>query len=96
MQQGADKETVLRETECTAALWDINLQINRGEIFVIIGLSGCGKSTLLRCLNRLQEPTSGEIFFEDKDILKFNSSQLRQFRRSKLAMVFQSFGFQGW
>ena len=92
LQQGADKETVLRETECTAALWDINLQINRGEIFVIIGLSGCGKSTLLRCLNRLQEPTSGEIFFEDKDILKFNSSQLRQFRRSKLAMVFQSFG----
>lgn len=92
LQQGTDKETVLRETECTAALWDINLEISRGEIFVIIGLSGCGKSTLLRCLNRLQEPTSGAIFFDDENILGFNSQQLRQFRRAKLAMVFQSFG----
>ncbi len=92
LQAGADKDRVFKETGCVAALWDVNLEIKRGEIFVIIGLSGCGKSTLLRCLNRLQEPTSGEIFFEDKDILKFDSGQLRQFRRSKLAMVFQSFG----
>lgn len=92
LQQGADKETVLKITGCTAALWDINLEINRGEIFVIIGLSGCGKSTLLRCLNRLQEPTSGEIFYADNNILKFTNKQLRRFRRSQLSMVFQSFG----
>lgn len=92
LQQGADKETVLKNTGCTSALWDINLEIKRGEIFVIIGLSGCGKSTLLRCLNRLNEPTSGEILYEDEDILKFDSKRLRQFRRSKWAMVFQSFG----
>ena len=92
LKEGATKEQVLAQTGCTAALYDINLEINRGEMFVIIGLSGCGKSTLLRCLNRLNEPSEGEIFFNDEDILKFSDGRLREFRRSKIAMVFQSFG----
>lgn len=95
LAKGVEKSQVFAETGCIAALWDVNLEIEQGEIFVIIGLSGCGKSSLLRCLNRLNEPTDGEIFFEDSDILKFSGRQLQQFRRSKITMVFQHFGLLG-
>jgi len=63
MKKGADKETVYKKTGVTVALWDVSLEIERGKIFVIIGLSGSGKSTLIRCLNLLNKPTSGKIYF---------------------------------
>ena len=92
MQDGADKEEVYKKTGCTVGLWDINLEIPRGKIFVIIGLSGSGKSTLVRCFNRLNTPSSGRILFEGRDLAEMNQRELLEYRRSKISMVFQSFG----
>jgi glycine betaine/proline transport system ATP-binding protein len=92
MRNGLDKETVLEKTGATVALWDVNLKIKRGEIFVVIGLSGSGKSTVVRCLNRLIRPSSGSILFDDVDIMKFSTKELLEYRRTKMSMVFQSFG----
>lgn len=92
LAQGADKETVRKKTGVTAALWDVNLSIPQGKVFVIIGLSGSGKSTLVRMINRLVEPTSGTILFQGKDIGELDGRGLRELRRSKVSMVFQSFG----
>ncbi len=92
MRDGADKEAVYKKTGATVALWDVNLKIRRGKIFVVIGLSGSGKSTLVRCLNRLNRPTAGSVLFEGRDIMKLSSRELLDVRRSKMSMVFQSFG----
>ncbi len=92
LESGADKDSVYRKTGVTAALSDINLDIKRGEIFVVIGLSGSGKSTLLRCLNRLHRPTSGSISFEGAELGNMKKPELLTLRRNKISMVFQSFG----
>lgn len=92
LESGADKDSVYRKTGVTAALSDINLDIKRGEIFVVIGLSGSGKSTLLRCLNRLHRPTSGSINFEGAELGNMKKPELLALRRNKISMVFQSFG----
>lgn len=72
------------------ALKNINLEINSGEIFGIIGLSGAGKSTLIRCLNRLEEPTEGKISIDDIEITNLNKKDLRNIR-SEIGMIFQHF-----
>ncbi|WP_352417765.1 methionine ABC transporter ATP-binding protein [Proteiniborus sp.] len=72
------------------ALKNINLQINKGEIFGIIGLSGAGKSTLIRTINRLEEPTEGSIIIEGKDITKLDKTDLRNTRK-EIGMIFQHF-----
>lgn len=92
LSKGAGKDEVLRKTGVTTALYDINLRIPRGEIFVIIGLSGSGKSTMVRCFNRLNRPTTGSILFDGVDLTKMSKQALREFRRYKVSMVFQSFG----
>lgn len=89
---GKDKDAIYKQTGVTVALWDVNLEIKRGEIFVIIGLSGSGKSTLVRCFNMLNKPTSGNIFYEGEDIGKFGKEKLNDYRRNKISMVFQQFG----
>ena len=73
------------------AVRDASLEVNAGEILVIMGLSGSGKSTLLRCLARLIEPTAGAIVFEGQDLLKATNRELTQLRRHKMGMVFQHF-----
>ena len=92
LSKGAGKDSVLRKTGVTTALYDINLNIPRNEIFTIIGLSGSGKSTLVRCFNRLNRPSSGSILFDGVDLMKMSKHELLEFRRHKAAMVFQSFG----
>ncbi|WP_312643081.1 glycine betaine/L-proline ABC transporter ATP-binding protein [Hydrogenoanaerobacterium sp.] len=92
MKNGSDKETVYKQTGVTVALWDVSFNVKRGEVFVIIGLSGSGKSTVVRTLNMLHKPTSGQVIFEDSAIDKFNKKDLREYRRDKISMVFQSFG----
>lgn len=92
LSNGAGKDEVLRKTGVTTALYDINLRIPRGGIFVIIGLSGSGKSTMVRCFNRLNRPTAGSILFDGADLTKMSKKELREFRRYKVSMVFQSFG----
>ena len=89
-QQG--KEQVLAQTGCVVGVNDLSLSIGTGEIFVIMGLSGSGKSTLVRHFNRLIDPTSGAILVDGEDILQLDMEALRQFRRHKISMVFQSFG----
>ena len=73
-------------------LRNISFQVDAGQIFVVMGLSGSGKSTLVRCLTRLMEATSGQIRFDGEDICTYSPAQLMQFRRTKVAMVFQHFG----
>ncbi|MEE1924200.1 glycine betaine/L-proline ABC transporter ATP-binding protein [Pseudomonas sp. 148P] len=86
------KEQVLARTGCVVGVNDLSLSIGAGEIFVIMGLSGSGKSTLVRHFNRLIDPTSGAILVDGEDILQYDMEALRQFRRRKISMVFQSFG----
>ena len=74
----------------TKALNNVSLTVQNGEFVVVIGLSGSGKSTLLRCINRLIEPTSGQIIFNGVDITAASSTQLRRIRRD-IAMIFQQF-----
>ncbi|HZK21721.1 MAG TPA: glycine betaine/L-proline ABC transporter ATP-binding protein [Oscillospiraceae bacterium] len=91
-KKGADKDEIYKKTGVTIALWDVSLEIEQGEIFVIIGLSGSGKSTLVRCFNRLNKPTKGSVFFQGTKISDFDKKSLREYRRNKIAMVFQHFG----
>ena len=72
------------------AVKDVSLKVNKGDIFGIIGLSGAGKSSLIRLINRLEEPTSGKIFINGKNVLEFNKKQLLE-RRKKIGMIFQHF-----
>lgn len=74
----------------TVALRDVSFTVEDGEFLIIIGLSGSGKSTLLRCINRLVEPTEGQILWNGKDITKANQTELRHFRR-RIGMIFQQF-----
>lgn len=76
--------------EFITALSDINLEIESGEIFGIIGASGAGKSTLVRCLNLLEKPTDGHVYFEDVDLATLNAKQLNKARQS-ISMIFQQF-----
>jgi glycine betaine/proline transport system ATP-binding protein len=91
VEAGMDKARLLEETEHVLGLHGINLEIGAGETFVIMGLSGSGKSTLIRHFNRLIEPTGGRILFDGEDILGYDETRLRAFRRRKVAMVFQRF-----
>lgn len=91
VRQGVDKEQLLSEHNHILGLHDINLSLENKNIEVIMGLSGSGKSTLIRHINRLIEPTAGSILVDGEDVLKMNERQLRHFRQSKTAMVFQKF-----
>ena len=92
INQGKNKEQVLAQTGCVIGINDLSLSIHAGEIFVIMGLSGSGKSTLVRHLNRLIDPTSGQILVDGENILEYDMPALRHFRRHKVSMVFQNFG----
>ena len=89
---GTTKQEVLEQTGHVIAVKDVSFDIKENEIFVVMGLSGSGKSTLVRCINRLIEPTIGEIFLDGEDLSQMNEKQLRELRRHKLSMVFQYFG----
>ena len=92
VKQGQSKDQILADTGHTVGLKDINLQINKGEIFVIMGLSGSGKSPMIRHFNRLIDPTMGQILDEGVDVMQLSSKELEEFRRHKMSMVFQRFG----
>ncbi|VDC20447.1 quaternary amine ABC transporter ATP-binding protein [Pseudogemmobacter humi] len=91
-RDGADKSAILAKTGCSVGLNDVSLRIPPGRVFVIMGLSGSGKSTLVRHINRLIEPTSGEILVDGRNVLGLSAPELRDFRKSRVSMVFQSFG----
>ena len=89
--QGMGKADIFEKTGQTLGVVNASFEVHEGEIFVIMGLSGSGKSTLVRLLNRLIEPTAGEILIDGRDIAKLDAEQLRQVRRHAMSMVFQSF-----
>jgi glycine betaine/proline transport system ATP-binding protein len=91
-REGSSKSHILAKVGASVGLNDVTLSIRAGQIFVIMGLSGSGKSTLVRHLNRLIEPSAGEIRFDGKNILDLDASTLREFRNRRTSMVFQSFG----
>ena len=74
----------------TQALKNVSFEVKDGEFLAVIGLSGSGKSTLLRCINRLIEPTSGKIFWNDQDVTAASSADMRKIRR-QIGMIFQQF-----
>lgn len=89
-ERGLGKTEVLKEFGCVVGVSDATLQVRRGEIFCIMGLSGSGKSTLIRMLNRLIEPSGGQVFVKGRDIGKLGATELRELRARHIAMVFQS------
>ncbi|HEO3659981.1 TPA: glycine betaine/L-proline ABC transporter ATP-binding protein [Streptococcus agalactiae] len=92
VKQGKSKTEILEKTGATVGVYDASFEIKEGEIFVIMGLSCSGKSTLVRMLNRLIDPSSGNIYLDGKDIAKMNVEDLRNIRRHDINMVFQNFG----
>jgi glycine betaine/proline transport system ATP-binding protein len=90
-RQGIHPREILSRTGQVVAVSDVSFAVGEGEIFTIMGLSGSGKSTLVRCLNRLVEPTAGSIQIDGEQMLKKGPAELRQTRRTKVAMVFQNF-----
>lgn len=91
LEQGIDKDEIFKKTGQTVGVKNASLSIEEGEIFVVMGLSGSGKSTLVRLLNRLIEPTQGQVLIDGHDITEVDDKALRDIRRSKISMVFQSF-----
>ena len=91
LHNNASKEEILNETGSTVAVKSANLTIDKSEVFVVMGLSGSGKSTLIRLINRLIDPTVGDLMIKGKNVAKLSSGELRDFRRENLSMVFQNF-----
>ena len=93
LQEHASKsrDEIQDELGLVVGLRDVSFSVPRGQTFVVMGLSGSGKSTLARCLIRLIEATEGQIHFDGQDICRYSAEDLRQFRRDKIAMVFQNY-----
>ncbi len=91
IEEGRTKEEILAKTGCAVGVSDATFDIYEGETLVVMGLSGSGKSTLLRCINRIHEPTFGQIFVDDEEVTAMDEERLRELRRHKFGMVFQSF-----
>jgi glycine betaine/proline transport system ATP-binding protein len=83
---------LLEKTGCVAAVRDVSFDVPAGEVFVVMGLSGSGKSTLVRMINRIHDPTAGQVLVEGEDIMRLDDERLREIRRRKISMVFQHFG----
>jgi len=91
VKAGLSKEDLLVQHNHVLGLQDINVDMQAGEITVVMGLSGSGKSTLIRHLNRLIEPTAGEILVDGEDVMQLSKDGLRGIRQNKMSMVFQKF-----
>ncbi|WP_434525532.1 glycine betaine/L-proline ABC transporter ATP-binding protein ProV [Photorhabdus asymbiotica] len=91
LNSGLNKDQIFEKTGLVVGIQNANLAIEEGEIFVIMGLSGSGKSTMVRLLNRLIKPTRGQVLVDGEDISEISETALREIRRNKISMVFQSF-----
>lgn len=92
LQEGTPRNLIRERTGCLIAVQDVSLQVQEGELFVLMGLSGSGKSTFLRCLNGIIPATSGTVTIAGTTLDPKNQGQLTQIRRQYMAMVFQHFG----
>jgi len=89
--QRISKQEALEKYNSVIGVSDVSFNVKKGEIFCVMGLSGSGKSTLVRHINRLLEPTSGQILINNEDVMKFDSKSLQDLRNKKIGMVFQNF-----
>ena len=89
---GVSKEDILDRTGHTVGLDDVNLRISGAKTFVVMGLSGSGKSTFVRCVNRLIDPTAGQVLIDGADVVEMDAAEVTALRRTRMSMVFQSFG----
>jgi len=85
------KQEALEKYNSVIGVSNVSFDVNKGEIFCVMGLSGSGKSTLVRHINRLLEPTSGKILINDQDVMQFDKENLQELRNKKIGMVFQNF-----
>jgi len=92
LKQGRSKDELQAETGHVIGLNNVDLEVSPGQLHVVMGLSGSGKSTLIRHVNRLIDPTAGEIHVNGRNVLEMDMDALRDFRRTEIAMVFQKFG----
>lgn len=92
LKAGASKQQLLADSGHTVGVHDVSISVQKGEIFVVMGLSGSGKSTLVRNINRLIDATEGEILIDGQDIQELSLAELTALRRAKISMVFQRFG----
>ena len=93
IKEGLSKEAIFEKTGLTVGVNNASFNINQGEIFVIMGLSSSGKSTIVRMLNRLIEPTAGNVIVDGKNVTQMKPDELVKFRLHNMSMVFQSFAF---
>ncbi len=91
LEKGTTKNEILKKTGHSVGVNNASFSVEQGEMFVVMGLSGSGKSTLIRCLNRLIEPTAGQVLIDGQDIVGCDKNTLIEIRRKKMAMVFQNF-----
>ena len=91
LEEGLSKDEIFARTRTTIGVRDADFAIREGEVFVVMGLSGSGKSTLVRMLNRLIEPTRGQVLLDGEDVTAMNNKALIAMRRKQMSMVFQSF-----
>lgn len=91
LKQGWSKDRILADKGAVIGVSDVSFSVEEGEIFVLMGLSGSGKSTLIRLINRLVEPTAGDVFIDGQNVAKLPKDQLIELRRRDMSMVFQSF-----
>ncbi len=92
VKDGGTKEEILDKTGHTVGLDNVSISVEEGETFVCMGLSGSGKSTLIRHLNRLIDPTDGEVIVDGTNVMELSEKQLIEFRKNEMSMVFQRFG----
>ncbi|WP_415315646.1 quaternary amine ABC transporter ATP-binding protein [Candidatus Pelagibacter sp. Uisw_137] len=89
--ENISKQEALEKYNSVIGVSDVSFSVKKGEIFCVMGLSGSGKSTLVRHINRLLEPTSGQILINNEDVMKFDAKSLQDLRNKKIGMVFQNF-----
>jgi len=91
LKEGASNADIRKSTGHVVGVSGITVDIQEGEVYVVMGLSGSGKSTLIRCINRIHEPTDGTVYVDDEDVTAVDIERMREVRRRKMAMVFQHF-----
>lgn len=92
LRRNLSRQEIREQGGGVLGLENVSFDVMPGEIFIVMGLSGSGKSTLIRCLNRLVEPSAGKITLHGEDVTAFDAPRLREMRRGRMSMVFQSFG----
>ncbi len=91
VKEGRSKEEIMEAIQHGVGVADVSFDVKEGEILVVMGLSGSGKSTLVRCINRLIEPTAGNVIVDGQDVMTLSPKELRAFRQKHFGMVFQNF-----